>query len=63
MSMRGKSWVWKYAKRIENKAYCNLCDEDDNNEFSCPGSTTGSLGRHLTTIHGLMVNAVINKEQ
>ncbi|XP_025201856.1 zinc finger BED domain-containing protein 1-like [Melanaphis sacchari] len=63
MSMLGKSWVWQYAKRIENKAYCNLCDEDDNNEFSCPGGTTGSLGRHLTTIHGLMVNAVVNKEQ
>lgn len=63
MSKRGKSWVWQYAKRVENKTYCNLCDENENNEFSCPGGTTGSLGRHLYTIHGLIHNAVNNKKQ
>ncbi|VVC30833.1 Hypothetical protein CINCED_3A000569, partial [Cinara cedri] len=57
----GKSWVWQYVKSVENN--CNLCDEDDNNEFSCPGGTTGSLGRHLSTIHVLIVNAVNNEEQ
>lgn len=48
-----KSWVWQYAKRIGDKGYCNMCDEDDVNEFSCPGGTTGSLGRHLKLVHNL----------
>lgn len=48
-----RSWVWQYANRRGNKAYCSLCSEDENNEFCCNGSTTGSLGRHLMTIHNI----------
>jgi len=53
MTKRGRSWVWQYAKRIEDKAYCNLCNEEETNVFACPGGTTGSLGRHLSGTHGL----------
>jgi len=53
MPKRGRSWVWQYARRIEDKAYCNLCDQDECNEFACPGGTSGSLGRHLSGMHGL----------
>jgi len=45
-----KSWVWDYAKREKDRAYCDLCD-DDQNEFSCVGGTTGSLIRHLQNVH------------
>lgn len=48
-----KSWVWQYATRKGDKAYCELCHDTDDNEFSCTGGTTGSLGRHLMTIHGV----------
>ncbi|XP_025204441.1 zinc finger BED domain-containing protein 1-like [Melanaphis sacchari] len=53
MSNKCKSWVWLYAKRQGDKAYCDLCTENENNEFCCIGGTTGSLGRHLKTIHGI----------
>ncbi|KAL4132406.1 hypothetical protein QTP88_009560 [Uroleucon formosanum] len=46
-----RSWVWEYAKRKGDKAYCQLCDEDENNEYSCVGGTTGSIIRHLKIIH------------
>ena len=45
-----KSWVWNYAKRVGDKAYCDLCEENSNNEFSCVGGTTGSVLRHLKII-------------
>lgn len=48
-SKREEIWVWQYTKRVENKAYCNLCEENDN-EFSYLGDCTGSLGRRLFTI-------------
>jgi hypothetical protein len=51
MSQR-KSWVWQYAKRGD-KAFCMMCDEQYNNEFSCAGGTTGAISRHLQTIHNL----------
>lgn len=53
MNNNFKSWVWQYANRVENKAYCNLCSENENNEFCCNGGSTGSLGRHLATIHNI----------
>ncbi|XP_060859967.1 E3 SUMO-protein ligase ZBED1-like [Metopolophium dirhodum] len=53
MSNKCKSWVWLYAKRHGDKAYCDLCTENENNEFCCIGGTTGSLGRHLKTIHSI----------
>jgi len=53
MSNKYKSWVWLYAKRQGDKAYCDLCTENENNEFCCIGGSTGSLGRHLKTIHGI----------
>lgn len=40
-----KNWVWNYAKRVGDKVYCDLCDENSNNEFSCVGETTGSVLR------------------
>lgn len=46
-----RSWVWEYAKRKGDKAYCELCDEDENNEYSCVGGTTGYLIRHLKIMH------------
>jgi len=46
-----KSWVWDYAKRKGDKAYCELCDDDEKNEYSCVGGTTGSLIRHLKIMH------------
>lgn len=46
-----RSWVWEYAKRKGDKAYCELCDEDENNEYSCVGGTTGSLIRHLKIMY------------
>lgn len=35
-----KSWVWQYAKRVGAKTYCDLCDENSNNELSCLSGTT-----------------------
>ena len=52
MSQR-KSWVWQYAKRDGDKAFCMMCDEEYNNEFSCAGGTTGAISRHLEIIHNL----------
>lgn len=51
-----KSWVWKYAQREGDKAYCNLCMDEVNNEFSCRGGSTGSLMRHLLGVHGVSKN-------
>ena len=48
-----KSWVWQHAHRDGDKAFCDMCDEGENNVFSCVGGTTGSLSRHLTSIHNL----------
>lgn len=45
-----KSWVWHYAKREGDRAFCDLCDDEDN-EYSCVGGTTGSLLRHLQRVH------------
>jgi hypothetical protein len=50
---KSKSWVWRYAKRIGDNSYCNMCDKDDLNEFAYAGGSTGSLGRHLKFIHNL----------
>jgi hypothetical protein len=33
---------WDYAKREGDRAFCDLCDGDGNNEYSCVGGTTGS---------------------
>ncbi|KAL5233439.1 hypothetical protein ACI65C_000849 [Semiaphis heraclei] len=51
-----KSWVWNYAKRVGDKAYCDLCEENSNNEFSCVGGTTGSVLRHLKNIHNICIS-------
>lgn len=48
-----RSWVWDYAKRRGDKAFCELCDEEENNEYSCIGGTTGSLIRHLNIKHNI----------
>jgi len=58
-----KSWVWNYAKRIGDKAYCDLCEENSNNEFSCVGGTTGSVLRHLKNIHNISHQQESNKTQ
>lgn len=34
-------------------AFCDLCDGENNNEYSCVGGTTGSLIRHLQNVHGI----------
>jgi len=48
-----KSWVWQYAKKMDNKTYCNICSDDVNNELSCVGGSTGAINNHLQKIHGL----------
>ena len=58
-----KSWVWNYAKRVGDKAYCDLCEENSNNEFSCVGGTTGSVLRHLKNIHNISNQQESNKTQ
>jgi len=40
--VKRKSWVWDYAKRERDRAFCDLCDSESNNEYSCVGDTTGS---------------------
>lgn len=60
--MKSKSWVWKYGHREGDKAYCDLCNDETNNEFSCRGGTTGSLSRHLQGIHGLSSNQSDDQE-
>ncbi|KAE9522908.1 hypothetical protein AGLY_016719, partial [Aphis glycines] len=56
--VKKKSWVWDYAKRKLDKAYCELCDEDENNEYSCVGGTTGSLIRHLKIMRKVNQQAI-----
>jgi hypothetical protein len=51
--MKNKSWVWVYAKRVGNKAYCDLCEPNSNNGLSCVGGTTGSIIQHLKLIHNI----------
>jgi hypothetical protein len=51
--VKRKSWVWDYAKREGDRAFCDLCDSENNNEYSCVGGTTGSLIRHLQNCHGI----------
>lgn len=46
-----RSWVWQYATRIGDTAFCTLCNDRVNNEFSCRGGTTGSIGKHLKVVH------------
>jgi hypothetical protein len=53
MSYQPKSWVWQYGKRQGNRAICNLCDDNSNEEFSSAGGSTGSFGRHLKVIHNV----------
>lgn len=50
--VKRKSRVWDFAKREGDLAFCNLCDGESNNEYSCVGGTTGSLIRHLH-VHGI----------
>lgn len=61
MGNKKNSWVWKYAKKEGNVAYCLLCDEHENNEFVCNGGTTGSIGRHLMSIHSM--NNDVNRKR
>lgn len=49
--VKTKSWLWHYAKRVKDKGYSNMYNEDDLNEFACAGKSIGSLGRHLKVIH------------
>ncbi|KAL5237601.1 hypothetical protein ACI65C_005012 [Semiaphis heraclei] len=58
-----KSWVSNYAKRVGDKAYCDLCEENSNNEFSCVGGTTGSVLRHLKNVHNISNQQESNKTQ
>ncbi|KAL5246430.1 hypothetical protein ACI65C_013838 [Semiaphis heraclei] len=51
--VKRKSWVWDFAKREGDRAFCDLCDGESNNEYSCVGGTTGSLIRHLQNFHGI----------
>jgi len=53
MSYQSKSWVWQYGKRQGDRAFCGLCDDSSNKEFSCAGGSTGSFGRHLKVIHNV----------
>jgi len=53
MGKQGKSWVWQYAEKRDNKAFCNLCSDDTNNELSCVGGSTGAISNHLQKIHNL----------
>jgi hypothetical protein len=45
-----KSWAWNYTKRKGGRAYCNLCD-DNQNKYSCVSGTTGSIIRYLQNVH------------
>lgn len=63
MGRHRKSWVWQYAYRKGDKAYCELCDEKEDNEFACSGGTTGSLGRHLKLTHSIDSGAGGNEER
>jgi len=53
--------VWLYAKRQGNKVYCDLCIKNLNNEFCCIGGTTGSLGKHLKTIHNIKSPIIVTE--
>jgi len=46
-----RSRIWQYAKRNGDKAYCKICNKDENNEYSCVGGITRSLIRHLKIMH------------
>jgi hypothetical protein len=37
----------------KDKAFCKLCDEEENNQYCCIGGTTGSLIRYLKIIHSV----------
>jgi len=45
-----KSWVWDYAKRDGDRAFCDLCDGESNNEYSCVGGTTGYNNKTFANI-------------
>lgn len=47
---KSKSWVWQYAKRVGDKAYGDMCDRDDLNEFACAVGSIEWLSRHLKII-------------
>jgi hypothetical protein len=51
--VKRKNWVWDYAKREGDCTFCNLCDSDGNNEYSCIGGTISSLIRHLKSVYGI----------
>ncbi|XP_060870194.1 uncharacterized protein LOC132944730 [Metopolophium dirhodum] len=51
--VKRKSWVWDYAKREGDRAFCDLCDSESDSEYSSVGSTTGSLIRHLQNFHSI----------
>lgn len=58
-----KSWVWQYAERRGDKAYCNLCQVYEKNELSCRGGTTGALGRHLKHMHNVSGSSMTIKTE
>lgn len=51
--VKRKSWIWDFAKREGDRAFCDLCDGENNNEYFCVGGTTRSLIRHLQNVHGI----------
>lgn len=61
MSNNCKSWVWMHTKGHGNKAYCDFCTENENNEFSYISGTTGSMGRHLKTLHSIKSLTTVTK--
>jgi len=52
-----KSWVWQYAKKMDNKAYCNICSDDVYNELSCVGGSTGAISNHLQKFMDYVLNS------
>jgi len=53
------------AKKIDNKAYCNICSDDVNNKLSYVDGSTGAISNYLSKIYGLhpqrKQNKLINK--
>lgn len=50
-----------HAKRHVNKAYCNFFTKNENNEFCYISGTTGSMGRHLKTLHSIKSFTTVTK--
>jgi hypothetical protein len=52
----GKKRSWEYAKRMGDKAICELCYKDENNKYRCVDGITGCLIKQLKIKHNIKRN-------